>query len=90
MAHAQERTFRTDGGRDTSVASMETIRVSGLTCRIKKITVSDDGKLTMALEGTVTDDESIGNLRDLVMIQQGEVTLSIEGAVAEASGASVQ
>ncbi len=41
-------------------------------------------------EGTVTDDESIGNLRDLVMIQQGEVTLSIEGAVAEASGASVQ
>jgi hypothetical protein len=90
MAHAQERTFRTDGGRDTSVASMETIRVSGLTCRIKKITVSDDGKLMMVLEGTVTDDESIGNLRDLVMIQQGEVTLSIEGAVAEASGASVQ
>lgn len=90
MPHAQERTFRTDGGRESTVASLETIRVSGLTCRIKKITVSDDGKLTMALDGSVIDDEAIERLRDLVMIQQGEVTLSIEGAVAEATGASMQ
>ncbi len=90
MALAQERTYRTDGGRDTSVADMEPIRVSGLTCRIKKITISDEGKLTMAVDGSVIDDQSIERLRDLVMIQQSEVTLTIEGAVAEASGASVQ
>jgi hypothetical protein len=84
-----ERTFRTDGGPDSSTAAMETIRVSGLACRIKKITVSDDGKLTMAIDGTVTDDEAIERVRDLIMIQQGEVTMSLEGAVAEA-GQSVQ
>lgn len=85
----QERTFRTDGG---TAAAMETVRVSGLTCRIKKITVSDEGKLTMALDGSVTDDESIDRLRDLVLVQQGEVNLTIEGAgaVAEAIGQSVQ
>ena len=79
-----ERTFRTDGGRDASV-NMETIQISGLTCRVKKITVSDDGKLTMAIEATATDNEAIERVRDLIMIQQGEVMLTLEGVAVEST-----
>ena len=77
-----ERTFCTDGGRDASV-HMETIRISGLTCRVKKITVSDDGKLTMAIDATANDNEAIERVRDLIAIQQGEVTLTLEGVAVE-------
>ncbi|MFB1487753.1 MULTISPECIES: hypothetical protein [unclassified Thiocapsa] len=80
-----ERTFRTDGGRDSSTAAMETIRVSGLTCRVKKITVSDEGKLTLAIDATATDNEAIERVRDLIMIQQGEVMLSLEGMLVESA-----
>ena len=78
-----ERTFRTDGGRDTSV-NMKTIQISGLTCRVKKITVSDDGKLTMAIDAA-TDNEAIERVRDLIMIQQGEVMLTLEGMAVEST-----
>lgn len=77
-----ERTFRTDGGRDASV-NMETIQISGLTCRVKKITVSDEGKLTMAIDATATDNEAIERVRDLITIQQGEVMLTLEGMMVE-------
>ena len=79
-----ERTFRTDGGRDAAV-SMETIQVSGLTCRVKKITVSDEGKLTMAIDATATDNEAIERVRDLIMIQQGEVMMTLEGLMVESA-----
>lgn len=84
-----ERTFRTDGGRDSAIG-MTTLKVSGLTCRVKKITISDEGKLSMAIDGAVTDDESIDRLRDLLTIQQGEVMLTLEGATPESSGESLQ
>lgn len=74
-----ERTFRTDGGRDSSTTDLDAIRVSGLACRMKKITVSDDGKLTMAIDATATDNASIARIRDLIMIQQSEVMLTLEG-----------
>jgi hypothetical protein len=91
MTH--ERTFRTDGGRDrhAPLAEMETISVSGLICRIKKLTSTDDGKLTMAIEATATDDEALERVRDLILIQQGEVMLSLAGlAEAPVAGESVQ
>ena len=79
-----ERTFRTDGGRDASV-SMETIQISGLNCRVKKITISDEGKLTMAVDATVTDNEAIERVRDLIMIQQGEVMMTLEGVMVQSA-----
>jgi hypothetical protein len=84
LAMQSERTFRTDGGRDAS-ANMETIQISGLTCRVKKITVSDEGKLTMAIDATVTDNEAIERVRDLIMIQQGEVMMTLEGVMVEST-----
>ena len=90
---AQERTFRTDGGRDrqSPLAPIETIRVSGVICRIKKLTSTDEGKLTLAIEATAVDAEALERVRDLILIQQGEATLSLAGlAEAPPSGESVQ
>ena len=87
MTH--ERTFRTDGGRQLDTSQLSTMRVDGLLCRVKKITCTDEGKLTMAIEATAADDEALERVRDLILIQQGEVMLSLEG-VLEAAGESVQ
>jgi hypothetical protein len=64
------------------------MEVSGLMCRVKKITCSDDGKLTMAIDATTVDNEAIERVRDLILIQQGEVMLTLEGVVGGSAGAS--
>lgn len=86
----QERIFRTDGGRDASTAMLSTLQVSGLACRVKKITCTDDGKLTMAIEATANDADSLEQVRDLVSIQQAEVMLTLEGVVADSSNDGLQ
>jgi hypothetical protein len=80
-----ERTFRTDGGCDASSSNLETIQISGLSCRVKKITCTDDGKLTMAIDATATDNEAIERVRDLIMIQQGEAMMTLEGLMVESA-----
>jgi hypothetical protein len=85
-----ERTFRTDGGRDAAQSSLSTLRVSGLTCRVKKISCTDDGKLTMAIDALASDAESLEQVRDLLAIQQGEVVLSLEGVIADPGEESLQ
>jgi hypothetical protein len=79
MSH--ERTFRTEGGRQRDAAPLSIMRVEGLTCRVKKITCTDEGKLTMTIEATAADDDTLERVRDLILIQQGEVSLSLEGVL---------
>ncbi|MEA3640242.1 MAG: hypothetical protein VBE63_09895 [Lamprobacter sp.] len=80
----EERTFRTDGGTEANTAFMSTMQVAGLLCRVKKITCTDEGKLTMAIDATATDNEALERVRDLITIQQGEVMLTIEGTACSA------
>ncbi len=45
-------------------------RVHALPARIKKVTVSDDGKLLLALETEGLSDESLASIRDMLVLQQ--------------------
>lgn len=78
-----ERTFRTDGGTENTPGFLATIQVAGLVCDVKKITTTNEGKLSMAIEATATDNEALERVRDLISIQQGEVMLTLEGATAD-------
>ncbi len=88
----QERIFHTDGGRDhgTTGTRLASLRVTDVPCRVKKITCSDEGKLTLAIEATATDDNALERVRDLIAIQQGEVLLSLEGVAEAPASDSVQ
>jgi hypothetical protein len=57
----------------TLAASVERLLV-----RLKKITTTDDGKLALALEAEALDDESLAQVRDMLLLQQaGLVVLSM-------------
>lgn len=79
----QERTFRTDGGTESTPAFLSTMQVAGLICDVKKITTTNEGKLSMAIEATATDNEALERVRNLISIQQGEVMLTLEGVSAD-------
>ncbi|MBF0256714.1 MAG: hypothetical protein HQL47_09715 [Gammaproteobacteria bacterium] len=52
--------------------------VERLLVRLKKITTTDDGKLALALEAEALDDESLAQVRDMLLLQQaGLVVLSM-------------
>lgn len=78
----QERTYRTDGGHEAA-SHYSTMRVDSLACRVKKLTCTDEGKLTLAIEATAEDDEALERVRDLILIQQGEVTMTLDGVRGE-------
>jgi hypothetical protein len=77
---AEERTFRTN---DTSARDMRVACVSGLSCRMKRITTTDDGKIAIGIELDATDPETLESIRELIRVQQGEVFLSVEGVQGE-------
>lgn len=79
--HTQERTFRTESTPDA--AHYSTMRVDALKCRVKKLTCTDEGKLTLAIEATAEDDAALERVRDLILIQQGEVTMTLDGVRGE-------
>ena len=79
--HTQERTFRTE--TPSHAAPYSTMRVDSLTCRVKKLTCTDEGKLTLAIEATAEDDAALERVRDLILIQQGEVTMTLDGVRGE-------
>jgi hypothetical protein len=44
---------------------------------------SDEGKLQIVIEGEMSDNREIDKIRDLLLIQQGEVTIDIRGVQGE-------
>ena len=41
--------------------------------------------MTLAVEATAEDDAALERVRDLILIQQGEVTMTLEGVRGESS-----
>ena len=78
---AQERRFRTSTDEGAGVILFPA--VNDLRCRLKKITTTDEGAVSLAVELVVTDDEELDQIRDLIRVQQGEVKLTIRGVQAE-------
>ena len=77
----QERTFTTRAA--SSAATDFSLGVERLRCRLKKITTTDEGVVSLAVEIQISDNEELEQIRDLIRVQQGEVVLSIAGVQGE-------
>ena len=77
----QERTYSTRSESDAAPTFVPA--VEDLKCRLKKLTTTDEGAVSLAIEVQVTDDQELEQIRELIRIQQGEVMLSISGVQGE-------
>ena len=77
MAEAAEKREEViDLGR--TAAKPVTARVDDMTVRVKKITTTDEGKLSLTLESEGMTDEALDNVKDMLVLQQnGVVRLSM-------------
>lgn len=80
MNAPNERIYRT-GTYDG--ADLPTLGVTDLRCVVKKITTTNEGCISLAIELTATDDATVEQIRDLIRIQQGECLLSVSGVQGE-------
>lgn len=55
MSTIPERTFRTDGGNAQPAEHLRTLAVRGLSCRLKKLITTDEGKIVLAIEMEASD-----------------------------------
>jgi hypothetical protein len=76
-----ERTYTTgtEQGRVFSFPSAS----AELDVRIKKVTVTDEGKLAIALECDIADEEALEQLRNLLVAQRGPVSASFSSVQGE-------
>ncbi len=77
MDERKERSFRTDGGSDNAVYDFPNRSIRELPARVRKITTTDEGKLQIVLEGEMVKNDDLNKIRDLLLIQQGEVSVDI-------------
>lgn len=77
------RTYRTDGGAERAVYDFPATRIRELAARVKKITTTDEGRLQIVLEGEAVGEAHLEKVRDLLLIQQGEVLVDICGRQGE-------
>jgi hypothetical protein len=80
MAATAERTFRTRGAEDSELPTMGVYNVA---CDVKKITTTNEGAISIAIELSATSNEVLEQVRDLIRIQQGRCMLSISGIQGE-------
>jgi hypothetical protein len=78
----QERTFSTRSSADAAATGFS-VGVERLRCRLKKITTTDEGIVSLAVEVQIADNDELEQIRDLIRVQQGEVLLSIAGTQGE-------
>ena len=71
----EERKFRTDGG--AIVGELPSMSVNGVPVRIKKIVVTDEGKLQLTMEGEAIDTATMEKLKTILMIQQGDALMDL-------------
>ena len=81
MSTTPERTFRTRGEPD--IGAFHAVGVHHLRCDIKTIKTTNEGAISIGIELTATDDDTLEQVRDLIRIQQGRCRLSIEGIQGE-------
>ncbi len=77
-----ERTYTTSS-REQARAFPFASHSAELEARIKKVTVTDEGKLAIALECDITDEESLEQLRNLLLAQRGPVSATFTGIQGE-------
>ena len=78
-----ERTYTTATADRGGQSGPLPIREAEIDARIKKITITDDGKLAVALECEVVDDDTLEQVRNLLLAQRGPVTCTFAGIQGE-------
>jgi len=78
-----ERTYPTEGGSQDRGINFPATRIRETPAAIKRIVTTDEGKIQIVLEGTVTNNEELEKVCDLVMVQQLLVTVDIVGRQGE-------
>jgi len=74
--------YRADG-RSTLARPPNGLGVLHLEARLRKITTTDEGKVSLAIELEATDADTLEQIRDLIRIQQQRAVLSIHGVQGE-------
>jgi hypothetical protein len=77
-----ERTYTTSSTEQGRVLPLPS-HSAELDARIKKVTVTDEGKLAIALECDITDEEALEQLRNLLLAQRGPVSASFSSIQGE-------
>jgi hypothetical protein len=72
-----EAYFQTASDDTAAVTSFPAVH--NLRCRVKKITTTDEGAVGIAIELQIEDDRQLEQVRDLIRVQQSEVTITISG-----------
>jgi len=78
-----ERTYRTDGGDRAALPDLPVSTIRALPARVRSVTTTDEGKLKITLEGEIADNEALEKIRDLLLIQQGQVLIDVTGTQGE-------
>lgn len=78
----QERTYSTRP-EDGTGQGLPYRAVQDMKCRLKKLTTTDEGAVSLAIEIQITDDSELEQVRDLIRAQQGELLLSLTGVQGE-------
>ncbi|EXJ14757.1 hypothetical protein [Imhoffiella purpurea] len=76
-----ERTFTTNN--ETGRVFPFPARSAELVTRIRKVTVTDEGKLSIALECDLDDEEALEEVKHLLAAQRGPVTTTFTAAQGE-------
>ncbi len=78
-----ERTYNTSGTSTGRVLPFPSRGTAELDARIKKVTITDDGKLGITLECEVADETVLEQVRGLLLAQRGPVSASFTSTQGE-------
>ena len=76
----KEQTYRTTSDE---LVSFTRSRIEQLPANVDYVKVTHDGKLQIALSSEALSNEVLDKIRDLLLIQQGQVFVDFEGAQQE-------
>lgn len=76
-----ERTYTTRHADDVSFPAP--IGPSEIDARVKRITVTDEGKISIALDGELADEAAVEELRNLLLAQRGPVSVTFQALAPE-------
>jgi len=86
MAEAARKDDIIDLGKPDAAVQI-TARVTDLTAKVKRILTTDEGKLQVVIEAMGLDDDALGQIKEMLVLQQAcPVLVSMEAVQMELFG----
>ncbi|MBK1732770.1 hypothetical protein [Thiococcus pfennigii] len=77
-----ERTYTTRTGTSGRIVPFPS-HSAALDARIRKVTVTDEGKLAVAVECELADEDTLEQVRNLLTVQRGPVSITFTSVQGE-------